>query len=95
MNLVLHTTEGGKIRAHVSPDTIRIDISDRGPGIPDVEQAMQPGYSTAPEWIREMGFGAGMGLSNIKDCADEMSLRSKMGKGTHLRLVFRLAGQEE
>jgi CBS domain-containing protein/anti-sigma regulatory factor (Ser/Thr protein kinase) len=94
MNLVLHTTAGGRVRADVRPDTIRIDVSDGGPGIPDVGRAMQPGFSTAPEWIREMGFGAGMGLSNIKSCADEMSLTSTLGKGTHLKILFRLSPQE-
>jgi CBS domain-containing protein/anti-sigma regulatory factor (Ser/Thr protein kinase) len=89
-NLMLHTTHGGEIEANIRPDTIRIDFIDRGPGIPDIEQAMQPGFSTAPEWIREMGFGAGMGLSNIRNCADEMSLESEIGKGTHLRVLFRL-----
>jgi CBS domain-containing protein/anti-sigma regulatory factor (Ser/Thr protein kinase) len=90
MNLVLHATAGGTIHAEVRTDSICIDVCDDGPGIPDVEQAMQPGYSTAPEWIREMGFGAGMGLSNIQHCADEMSLESEPGKGTHLRIVFDL-----
>jgi len=90
MNLVLHATAGGTIRAEVRTGSIEIDVCDEGPGIPDVEQAMHPGYSTAPEWIREMGFGAGMGLSNIQHCADEMSLESEPGKGTHLRIVFDL-----
>jgi anti-sigma regulatory factor (Ser/Thr protein kinase) len=95
MNLILHTTDGGTIRADVRTDEIRIDAYDRGPGIPDVEQAMQPGFSTASEWIREMGFGAGMGLSNIKQCADAMSLRSRVGRGTHLRTLFRLTREKE
>lgn len=90
MNLVLHASAGGTIRAEVRADSIHIDACDEGPGISDVDQAMQPGYSTAPEWIREMGFGAGMGLSNIQHCADEMSLQSEVGKGTHLRIVFHL-----
>jgi anti-sigma regulatory factor (Ser/Thr protein kinase)/predicted transcriptional regulator len=90
MNLVLHTTAGGTVRAEVRAGSITIDVCDEGPGIPDVDQAMQPGYSTAPEWIREMGFGAGMGLSNIQHCADEMSLESELGQGTHLRIVFHL-----
>jgi CBS domain-containing protein/anti-sigma regulatory factor (Ser/Thr protein kinase) len=94
MNLVLHTTDGGTIRAEIQEDRIRVDISDHGPGIPDVEQAMKPGFSTAPEWIREMGFGAGMGLTNIENCADEMRLRSQMGRGTHLRIWFRLNDSE-
>ena len=90
MNLLLHTTDGGQIHAVIRPTELRIDVSDHGPGIPDVEQAMQPGFSTAEEWIREMGFGAGMGLTNIQDCSDEMLLTSKMGRGTHLQMRFRL-----
>lgn len=90
MNLILHATDGGNIRADVRSDQIRVEVSDHGPGISDVEQAMRPGFSTAPNWIREMGFGAGMGLSNIKACADEMSLNSRPGRGTHLRILFRL-----
>jgi CBS domain-containing protein/anti-sigma regulatory factor (Ser/Thr protein kinase) len=89
MNLLLHTTDGGRIKADIRPDRIRIDVHDQGPGIPDVERAMQPGFSTAAEWIRELGFGAGMGLTNIKNCADEMTLESEMGKGTHLSILFR------
>ena len=88
MNLILHTTEGGSIRADVRPHAIHIDITDPGPGIPDVDLAMQPGFSTAPAWIREMGFGAGMGLKNIQDCADEMSLTSDPTEGTHLHIRF-------
>jgi CBS domain-containing protein/anti-sigma regulatory factor (Ser/Thr protein kinase) len=90
MNLVLHTTKGGRIRADIGPDRLCVDVNDQGPGIDDIEQAMRPGFSTASEWIREMGFGAGMGLTNIKHCADEMSLNSKPGRGTHLRMIFRL-----
>ena len=88
MNLVLHTTDGGQIQADIRPGRICIDVYDQGPGIPDVERALQPGFSTAPEWIRELGFGAGMGLSNIKSCADEMSLQSEVGKDTHLWILF-------
>jgi len=88
MNLILHTTEGGTIRADVRPHAILIKFTDPGPGIPDIELAMRPGYSTAPAWIREMGFGAGMGLKNIHDCADEMSLTSSPTEGTRLRIRF-------
>jgi anti-sigma regulatory factor (Ser/Thr protein kinase) len=59
-----------------------------GPGIPDIKKAMQPGYSTAPEWVRELGFGAGMGLDNIRKCASKMGLRSTMGKGTRLSIYI-------
>ncbi len=84
MNVVIYT-DGGDVVAQVRSDRINIYIGDSGPGIEDVEKAMQPGYSTASEWIRELGFGAGMGLVNIKKCADRMELTSKVGKGTHLK----------
>jgi CBS domain-containing protein/anti-sigma regulatory factor (Ser/Thr protein kinase) len=85
MNLVIYT-DGGTITASVQPDTIRIDVSDSGPGIEDIDKAMQPGYSTASDWVRELGFGAGMGLVNIRKCSDTMELVSTVGKGTHLRI---------
>ncbi len=87
MNIVIFS-DGGEIVAEVRPDRIRVEALDKGEGIPDVEQAMQPGYSTAPPWVQEMGFGAGMGLPNIHACADVMSLESKVGIGTHLEIVI-------
>jgi len=90
MNVILHTDEGGEILAEVQPGQIMIRVVDTGPGIPDVEQAMQPGFSTATEWIRELGFGAGMGLTNIQRCADEMRLESPEGKWTSLEVVIAL-----
>lgn len=89
MNIVVFT-DGGQITARITPQEIRIDIVDSGPGIPDIEKAMQPGFSTAPDWIRELGFGAGMGLPNIKKCSDQMNLDSTVGKGTHLEITFNL-----
>ncbi|MBN2139197.1 MAG: CBS domain-containing protein [Sedimentisphaerales bacterium] len=83
MNLIIYT-DGGKIRVRVGPDEILVIVRDSGPGIADVEKALQPGYSTAPEWVRELGFGAGMGLCNIKKCANKMDLMSSVGKGTQL-----------
>jgi anti-sigma regulatory factor (Ser/Thr protein kinase)/predicted transcriptional regulator len=85
MNLVIYTN-GGKMTVAVRPDRIRIDVKDNGPGIPDIQKAMQPGYSTASTRVQELGFGAGMGLVNIRKCADEMELKSKVGKGTHLKI---------
>ena len=85
MNLIIYT-DGGKIRVRVEPHEILVRVEDSGPGIPDVEKALQPGYSTAPDWVRELGFGAGMGLSNIRNCADRMNLRSTAGKGTQLTI---------
>jgi len=90
MNIVLHTDEGGEIVTEIQPGQIVIRAVDTGPGILDVEQAMQPGFSTAPEWIRELGFGAGMGLTNIQRCADEMRLESPGGRWTSLEVVFYL-----
>ena len=86
MNLVIFT-EGGHMIASIEPGKVTITVADRGPGIPDVGLAMQPGYSTAPDWVREMGFGAGMGLPNIKNCADELKVDSKVGEGTHIQFT--------
>lgn len=90
MNLIIHTDNGGELIAEIQPEVIRIVATDNGPGIPDIEQAMQPGFSTAPNWIRELGFGAGMGLSNIKKCADAMKLDSQVGVGTRLEIVIHI-----
>ncbi len=87
-NLIIHTDNGGEIVAEIMPERVRIVAIDSGPGIPDVEQALQPGFSTAPDWIRELGFGAGMGLSNIRACADKMDLTSRVGVGTRLEILF-------
>ena len=94
MNLIIHTTNGGSIHVEIEPQQISAYIWDEGPGIKDVNLAMQPGYSTATEEIRELGFGAGMGLSNISHCVDEMELNSDFGKGTHLTLKFFLKGED-
>ena len=72
--------------ATVEPDTIRLEVEDDGPGIADIEQAMRPGFTTAPDWVRELGFGAGMGLHNIKKCADRRNLASTVGEGTRLEV---------
>lgn len=90
MNIVIHSTAGGNLVAEVNPELIAILAYDTGPGIPDIVQAMQPGYSTAPDGIREMGFGAGMGLCNIKACADQMHLDSWPLRGTKLEAVIYL-----
>jgi CBS domain-containing protein/anti-sigma regulatory factor (Ser/Thr protein kinase) len=89
-NLVIHAINGGEVIAEIQPERIRITAIDSGPGIPDVEKALQPGYSTAPDWIRELGFGAGMGLNNVRACADEMHLESKVGVGTRLEITIKL-----
>jgi CBS domain-containing protein/anti-sigma regulatory factor (Ser/Thr protein kinase) len=89
MNIVIYT-KGGYISAHIEKDIIRIKAIDKGPGIPDIERAMKPGYSTASAEIMELGFGAGMGLPNIKKCADEMKIDSAAGSGTFLEIVIHL-----
>ena len=83
MNVVIFT-EGGELTARIEDDKITVNVIDKGPGIADVKKALKPGFSTAPEWVREMGFGAGMGLPNIKGCTDEMKIESKPGEGTNL-----------
>jgi anti-sigma regulatory factor (Ser/Thr protein kinase) len=90
MNLVIHTDVGGRIVAEIQADTLRISAVDHGPGIEDIHKVLQPGYSTAPEWIRDMGFGAGMGLANINRCADVMRIMSEKGGATRLDMIFAL-----
>lgn len=70
-------------------------MTDDGPGIENVDQAMRPGFSTAPDWVRELGFGAGMGLHNIKTCADRMRLDSTVGVGTRLEVEILVGGKRE
>lgn len=85
INMVIHA-EGGVIDATITPECITVVLADKGPGIPDVELAMQEGYSTAPENVRSLGFGAGMGLPNIKKYTDEMSIDTEIGVGTTITL---------
>ena len=94
MNIIIHTTDGGEMVVEVQPNRVRIVATDRGPGIEDVNKAMEPGYSTAPEWIRELGFGAGMGLLNIRKFADEMNLESQIGAGTRLEISISLNSED-
>jgi anti-sigma regulatory factor (Ser/Thr protein kinase) len=89
LNLVIHSY-GGRLTFAVTPAEIRIIAEDTGPGIPDVDLAMQEGYSTASEKARELGFGAGMGLPNIRRCADNVEIRSIMGQGTMVTITFTL-----
>lgn len=90
MNLVMYAVRG-TVTLTVSPDAVTLNVADEGPGIPDVSLAMQEGYSTATPEMREMGFGAGMGLPNIKRNADEFEIQSEVGKGTHLFVRVRQA----
>jgi len=88
INIVSYAKRG-MIRLRVVPDSILIEAVDEGQGIPDIELAMQPGFSTASQKIREMGFGAGMGLCNIKNFSDVFHISSELGKGTHLKMVIK------
>jgi len=89
MNIIFYTN-GGELTVYIQPEKIHIDVIDSGPGIPDVQKALEPGYSTAPDWVRELGFGAGMGLVNIQRCADEFIITSEVGKGTDLKINISL-----
>ena len=89
INMVIHA-HGGKAVAEIYPDRIEICLQDSGPGIADIDLAMKAGYSTATENIRSLGFGAGMGLPNMKKYSDEMRIESTVGVGTivFLRINF-------
>lgn len=89
INTIIHGG-GGICNAEVSKDKITIVFEDKGPGIDDIELAMKEGFSTANERIRKLGFGAGMGLPNIKNYTDDMKIESKIGEGTRLELVINM-----
>jgi anti-sigma regulatory factor (Ser/Thr protein kinase) len=89
MNLVIHGG-GGKIVANIDETSVELMTIDEGPGIPDVERAVQEGFTTAGDRAREMGFGAGMGLPNIKRNADIFEITTEVGRGTTLRTVINL-----
>jgi len=88
MNIIIHSY-GGTIDFMITPEYIKLVACDRGPGIENIELAMKKGYSTAPQNVREMGFGAGMGLPNIKRCSDEFIIESEYKSHTKLVLVFK------
>lgn len=87
INMVIHA-HGGDADVYVYPEKIRVVLSDTGPGIKDVSLAMQEGYSTAPDNIRSLGFGAGMGLPNMKRYSDKLEVRSTVGVGTVIEMEF-------
>lgn len=89
INMVIHA-QGGKADVVVSEDKIEIILADKGPGIADINLAMQEGYSTAPDSVRSLGFGAGMGLPNMKRYTDEMTIESVVGEGTTIKMVVNL-----
>ena len=89
INMVIHA-KGGKITVEISPESIVMILADRGPDIPDVEKAMQAGWSTAPDEVRSLGFGAGMGLPNMKKYSDEMEVQTELGVGTTVTMVVKI-----
>ena len=89
INMVIHAN-GGEVTVEVGLDEIDLTLADSGPGIPDIDQAMEEGYSTAGDVARDLGFGAGMGLPNMKRYSDEMSVESTVGVGTTVRMKIRI-----
>lgn len=89
INMVIHA-QGGAADVEISADDIKIILSDKGPGIPDVSLAMQEGYSTAPDNVRSLGFGAGMGLPNMKKYTDEMNVETTLGVGTCVTMTVKI-----
>lgn len=87
INMVIHAG-GGEAFVDISPERVDIVLEDHGPGIADVEKAMQAGYSTAPDQVRSLGFGAGMGLPNMKRNADDFAISSVVGEGTKITMTF-------
>lgn len=88
MNVIIHARQGS-IRVWIYSDRTEVVVEDEGPGIADIKQAMEEGFSTAPDHIRELGFGAGMGLPNMAKCADEFAIQSEVGSGTKITMVIR------
>lgn len=86
INMVIHA-DGGKAYVDIYPDKVEVTLEDHGKGIEDIEKAMTPGFSTAEEEIRNLGFGAGMGLPNMKKYTDSMTVESKVGEGTTVKMV--------
>jgi serine/threonine-protein kinase RsbT len=91
MNMIIHS-DGGTAEVAITPASIDITMADQGPGIPDLDLAMKEGYSTAPDLAREFGYGAGMGLPNMKRNADVLDIDSKAGRGTTVRIGLKLGG---
>lgn len=89
INMVIHA-DGGRAEVDVGVDTIVIRMIDQGPGIPDIDKAMQEGWSTANEEARDLGFGAGMGLPNMKKHSDQMKIDTVLGEGTTVTMVLKI-----
>lgn len=89
INMVIHA-HGGEITVEITPREVKMVLADEGPGIPDVDLAMQAGYSTAPDEVRSLGFGAGMGLPNMKKYTDSMEIDTRIGEGTTIIMTVQL-----
>lgn len=89
INMVIHA-KGGEVTVEISPTAIKMILDDVGPGIPDVDMAMQAGYSTAPDEVRSLGFGAGMGLPNMKKYTDDLKVETELGVGTTITMIVNL-----
>jgi anti-sigma regulatory factor (Ser/Thr protein kinase) len=89
INMVIHA-QGGVIQVTISPEEVHMVLKDKGPGIPDIELAMQAGYSTAPDKVRSLGFGAGMGLPNMKKYSDVMNIETELGIGTTVTMTVKI-----
>lgn len=91
INMVIHA-RGGEITVKITPEKIQMVLADVGPGIPDIDLAMKAGYSTAPDEVRNLGFGAGMGLPNMKKYTDDMKIETELGVGTTITMEVLLNG---
>ncbi|MFB5067024.1 MAG: ATP-binding protein [Candidatus Wallacebacter cryptica] len=89
MNIIIHSL-GGEITVSISSGQIKVTAEDQGPGIEDLEKAFQPGYSTADDYVRDMGFGAGMGLNNIQHYSDQLDVETGKGRSTKFTAIINL-----
>lgn len=89
INMVIHA-RGGEITVEITPEQIKMVLADVGPGIPDIDLAMKAGWSTAPDEVRNLGFGAGMGLPNMKKYTDDMKIETELGVGTTITMLVNL-----
>ena len=88
INMVIHAS-GGVIDVYIDPDSIEIIMAETGPGIADIEKAWQEGYTTASQTVRDLGFGAGMGLPNMKRYSDFIDIETELGKGTTVKMIIK------
>lgn len=89
INMVIHA-KGGEITVEITPVQIKMVLADVGPGIPDIDLAMKAGWSTAPDEVRNLGFGAGMGLPNMKKYTDDMKIETELGVGTTITMLVNM-----